>query len=116
MNDGEFPEPPYEDGEGMVLLEDDGKKHIFDNPKNIKRVIYIFFASCVVMLALDIIFFFHHKHLSFVEGSMDEGGFPMEGWFGYYCFYGFVACVLLVLAAKHIMRPLFMRGEDYYER
>jgi hypothetical protein len=33
---------------------------------------------------------------------------------GFYAFYGFVACVLLVLIAKQ-MRKVLMRKEDYYD-
>ena len=32
----------------------------------------------------------------------------------FYAFYGFVACVLLVLIAKE-MRKVLMRKEDYYD-
>jgi hypothetical protein len=35
--------------------------------------------------------------------------------FGFHGFYGFVACVMLVLAAKGLRRA-FMRSEDYYDR
>jgi hypothetical protein len=34
---------------------------------------------------------------------------------GFYCLYGFIACVALVLAAKALRRVL-MRPEDYYDR
>ena len=83
------------------------KTHVFDNPRNVKRLIRIFFVVCVVMLGLD---FVVHRHLSFSEGF-----FPAESWFGYYAVYGFVACVLLVLIATQ-MRKVLMRGEDYYDR
>ncbi len=83
------------------------KKHVFDNPGNVKRLLRIFFAVCVAMIALD---FVVHRHPSFAEGE-----FAAEGWLGYYAIYGFVACVLLVLIATQ-MRKLLMRAEDYYER
>ncbi len=83
------------------------KRHVFDEPKNVKRLIGAFFALCALVLSVDLII---HRHLSFAEGF-----FPAEGWFGFYAFYGFVACVLLVLVAKE-MRKVLMRGEDYYER
>ena len=97
--------------EGVVLLSDDGRKHFFDDPVNVRRVIRTFIAICVVLFLLDGLFFIWHKHLSFEEES-----FPVEGWFGFYGIYGFVACVLLVLAAKYVLRKLVMRGEDYYDR
>ena len=84
-----------------------GEKHIFDNPRNVKRLIWIFFALCVVMLSLDFII---HRHPSFAAGE-----FTAEGWFGFYAIYGFVACVLLVLIATQL-RKILMRAEDYYDR
>ena len=82
-------------------------KHFFDEPRNIHRLIWAFFAICILLIGLDLLF---HRHLSFAEGVL-----PMEGWFGFYAIYGFVACVLLVLAAKYILRPLVKREEDYYD-
>lgn len=84
----------------------ENEKHIFDDPKNVRLLILIFFAVCAVTLAFD---FFVHRHASFEEGT-----FGAEGWFGFYGFYGFVACVLLVLTAKE-MRKVLMRPEDYYD-
>ena len=89
------------------------KKHLFDDRKNVKRVIAVLFLCCAVIFLADAVFFFEnvgHKHLSF-----EDGAFPIEGWFGFYGVYGFVACVLLVLAAKQ-MRKVLMREADYYGR
>ena len=83
------------------------KQHIFDNPKNVNRVIRGLYIVCALLFATD---FFYHRHLSF-----EEGVFPLEGWIGFYAVYGWVACVVLVLLAKQ-MRKVLMRGEDYYER
>ncbi len=78
------------------------KKHIFDNKKNVNRVLYGLFCSLVLLLALEP---FIHKHPYFA----------WEKWFGFYAIYGFVACMLLVLVAKYILRPLVKREEDYYD-
>ena len=78
------------------------KKHLFDNPKNVQRVLYGLFGSLVLLLALEPLV---HKH----------SYFAWEAWFGFYAIYGFVACVLLVLAAKYILRPFVKRDEDYYD-
>ena len=77
------------------------KRHIFDDPKNVKRVVYLLFLVCAASLLGD---FFVHRH-------MDH---PWEAMFGFYAFYGFVACVALVLIATGL-RKLLMRGEDYYD-
>lgn len=82
------------------------EKHIFDNRENVKRLIKGFFFVCFFLFILDLII---HRHLSF-----EEGEFSIEEWPGFYAVYGFVACVLLVLAATQ-MRKLLMRREDYYE-
>lgn len=82
------------------------KKHLFDAPRNVYRLLGSFFALCAVLLGTDLLF---HRHLSFAEGV-----FPVEGWFGFYAIYGFVACVLLVLLATQL-RKVLMRREDYYD-
>jgi hypothetical protein len=100
-------EPPMENhspDEGNQSSKEE--KHIFDNPKNVKRLIRILFSICFVLFIMDFII---HRHLSF-----EEGEFSVEAWPGFYAVYGFVACVVLVLVAKQ-MRKLLMRREDYYE-
>lgn len=82
-------------------MNDQEKRHIFDNPRNVKRVIYILYAFCAGFLALDF----------FIERHVDH---PWEALPGFYAFYGFVACVVLVLVAKE-MRKVIMRKEDYYD-
>ncbi len=78
------------------------KKHLFDDPRNVKKLLTIFFAILVVLLVLDL---FIHKHAYF----------PWEDWPEFYAMYGFVACVCLVLVAKYVLRPLVKREEDYYD-
>ena len=56
----------------------------------------------MVLLGID---FFVHKHTFF----------PWEEWPEFYAIFGFVACVVLVLTAKYILRPLVKRDEEYYE-
>ena len=74
---------------------------MFDKPQNVKRVLYILFTCVVLLLSIDL---FYHKH----------GIFSWESSFGFYSVYGFVACVILVIVAKYVLRPLVMRKEDYY--
>ena len=82
-------------------MDDNGKKHMFDDPRNIKRVVYALFAVCGVTLLLDFVI---HRHVDH----------PWEAMFGFYAIYGFVACVLLVLVATQ-MRKVLMRRDDYYD-
>jgi hypothetical protein len=77
------------------------KQYLFDNPKNVSRLLVGFYVICGILLLLDFIL---HRHIN-------------HGWEqlpGFYAIYGFVACVLLVLIAKR-MRKLIMRKEDYYD-
>jgi hypothetical protein len=78
------------------------KEYLFDNPRNVTRLLRVFFSSLAILLFLEI---FVHKHPHF----------PAEEWFGFYCVYGFVACVVLVIVAKYFLRPLVMKREDYYD-
>ena len=77
------------------------KRHLFDNPRNVKAVIFALFAVCAGLFVADI----------FVERYDNH---PWEALFGFYAVFGFVACVFLVLAAKE-MRKLIMRKENYYD-
>ena len=77
------------------------KRHMFDNPRNVRRVVYALFAVCALTFAADF----------FVERHVDH---PWEALFGFYAVYGFVACILLVLVAKE-MRKVVMRKEDHYD-
>jgi hypothetical protein len=77
------------------------KTHLFDNPKNVRRVLWGLGIACALALLGDFVI---HRHVSH----------PWEGLWGFYAVYGFVACVLLVLVAKQ-MRKILMRSEDYYD-
>ena len=78
------------------------KPGIFDKPQNVKRLLVTFFTVTTLVLSIDLFF---HKHAIF----------PWEGYFGFYAVFGFVACVILVIVSKYILRPLVMRKEDYYD-
>jgi len=75
---------------------------IFDNPRNVKILLIIFFVSLAILLITDI---FIHKH----------GNFPWENKFAFFCAYGFISCVVLVFVAVGL-RYLIKRDEDYYDQ
>ena len=77
------------------------KKYLFDDPKNVKRVLYILYSCCALLLILDFVI---HRHVIH----------SWERLWGFYPLYGFVGCVILVLVATW-MRSFLMRDEDYYE-
>lgn len=78
------------------------RRHIWDERRNIVRLLRVFFALCAALFAVD---FVVPKHTTM----------PWEHWPGFYAVYGLVACVILVLVAKYVLRPLVMRREDYYD-
>lgn len=78
------------------------KPRWLDNSENVRKLYLTVWAIGIVLLLLDLVI---HRHPET----------PFDGWLGFYCFFGFVACVSLVIVAKGLRRIL-MRPEDYYER
>jgi len=78
------------------------KKYLFDDPKNVKRVLHILYSCCALLLILDFVI---HRHVIH----------SWENLWGFYPLYGFVGCVILVLVATW-MRTFLMRDEGYYEK
>lgn len=83
-------------------MNDDKRKYWLDDMRNVARIYYGLWAVCAALVLAD---FFYEKHTYFA----------WENWTGFHGWYGFVACVALVLAAKQ-MRKLLRRSEDYYDR
>ena len=78
------------------------KKYWLDEPRNVDRLLYAFYAVCALLVVLDI---FVPKH----------GLFAVEHFFGFYSVVGFVSCAAIIWGAKQLRRIL-MRPEDYYDR
>ena len=74
---------------------------IFDNPKNVKIFLRIFYIVLVVLIVID---FFIHKHADF----------PWEGMPQFFATYGFVSCVALIFIAK-ILRRFIKKDENHYD-
>ena len=81
------------------MHEPEPKLHVADH---IPRVLKILTIVCGILLLVDLFVPIH-------------GRLPWEGWFGFSGVYGFISCILLVLAAKQL-RKLIKRDEDYYDR
>ncbi len=79
----------------------DEKKYWLDRPGNLQRLLRWFYVICALLFAADLVIHRHVVH-------------PWENLFGFYGIFGFIACVVLVLAAKE-MRKVLMRKEDYYD-
>lgn len=78
------------------------KKHFFDSPGNVKKFIKGFYVICALLLIID---FFVPKHGHYYWEDVPE----------FYAAYGLVACIVLVLVSKYILRRLVKRREDYYD-
>lgn len=78
------------------------KKYWLDRRENVTKVYWAVWIACLLLLLIEP---FVYKH----------GYFDAEHWFGSHGWFGFVACVGLVLAAK-ALRRLLKRPENYYER
>lgn len=81
---------------------ENNKKYFFDNPKNVKHLLTVFYVICALLFILDFVINRHIYH-------------SWENLWGFYPIYGFVGCVVLVFVAKW-MRTFLMRPEDYYEK
>jgi len=78
----------------------DEKKYLFDNPKNVKRLLHILYVCCALLVVLDFVIHRHTMH-------------DLEKLWAFYPLYGFISCVVLVIVATW-MRTFLMRSEDYY--
>lgn len=74
---------------------------IFDNPKNVKRLLAVFYSILVLLLIIDP---FIYKHAEF----------PWEEIPGFFAVYGFVSCVLVISIAG-LLRIFIKRKEHYYD-
>ncbi len=91
---------------------DEKRKHVFDDPRNVRLVLRILFAACAAVLALDIV----SLGMQLLDaGELRQAHHPWERLLGFHAIYGFVACVVLVLIAKEL-RKILMRDEDFYDR
>jgi hypothetical protein len=79
----------------------DERTHIWDDPKNVQRFLYAFYACLVILVVLDFVI---HRHIYH----------PWERIPAFHALYGFGACWILVVIAKQ-MRRVLMRDEDYYD-
>ena len=67
--------------------QQDGKQHLFDNPRNVSWLLRGFYGICILLFILD---FLLHRHVTH----------RWEGITGFYAIFGFIACVTLVLISQ----------------
>lgn len=80
----------------------DKKEYLFDNPRNVRVVLYTLYVSCAVLVLLD---FFIHRHIIH----------QWEELLGFYSIYGFIGCTAIVFGSK-LLRLMVQQDEDFYER
>lgn len=78
------------------------KQYLFDKPQNVKRILRVLYAICILLVLLDFVI---HRHTMLAIEKLPA----------FYAAYGFIGCVLLVMIAKW-MRTFLMRPEDYYSK
>ncbi|MEN8170548.1 MAG: hypothetical protein ABFS08_10025 [Pseudomonadota bacterium] len=83
------------------MSETDKEAHIFDNHRNVERLLKGFYAVCIILVIADFII---HRHTTMAWEKIPA----------FYAVYGFVAYVLLVVLSN-ILRKLVMRKENYYD-
>ncbi|VUD62506.1 hypothetical protein TDB9533_03054 [Thalassocella blandensis] len=86
---------------------DDKKLHWLYRPENRKKL----WSLQIVLLVLAVLpeFFVHH-HAHFPEQDIS-----IDASFGFFAWYGFGTCALMVVGAK-LLGFLLKRGDDYYDR
>ena len=77
------------------------RRYLFDNPRNVKRILNILYGCCAVLLVLEFVINRYIAH-------------SWENLWGFYAIFGFVSCVVLVRIATR-MRGFIMRPEGYYD-
>ena len=83
------------------MTTDEGKRGL-DSAWFGRRAFWAVVVICAGLIGAD---FFYHKHVHLW----------FEDLWGFFGWYGFIACFFLVLAAR-AMRTIVMRPEDYYDR
>ena len=83
------------------MNQQEQKKHLFDNPRNVSLVVRGLYLVCIVLILLD---FIVHRHISIEWERLPA----------FYALFGFIACVAIVLIAI-LLRKALRRREDYYD-
>ena len=78
------------------------KEALFDNPRNVKIFLFLFYASLLILLFAEL---FVEKHPYF----------KFEGFFNFSAIFGYLAGVVIIFLAR-IFRKLVSRDENYYDR
>ena len=80
---------------------EDNRKNRPDKSGNAMPIHRALYAVCAILIVVDLVMARH-------------GHFTAEAWLGFYGWYGFAACVALVLIARGL-RVVLGRKEGYYD-
>ena len=89
---------PTEQAEHREGAGPDERQHVWDKPRNVKRLFNVLFALCAVVVVLDLLIHRHEVH-------------PWERLVAFYPLFGFVGIVILVGIAKQMRRVLMRPGD-----
>lgn len=74
----------------------------FEKPNSLKITLIVLYSFLIIVTVLDLVI-------------KRKAEFGFEKFPSFFSVYGFVACVVLVIAAKFVLRPIVKRKEDYYD-
>ncbi len=84
-----------------------------EDPATIRKLWIGFFVVLGVLVLLDPKFL---EMLHVLEHDPHhEAHFVVDGWPQFYVIFGFVTCVLMVVASKKVIGKLLMRPDTYYD-
>lgn len=78
-----------------------------DEPKNINILRKLFYLSLIVVVILEFVLI-KREHIEFSLEHIAE--FP-----AFHAFYGFIACILIILVSRLIGHLWLMKEEDFYD-
>lgn len=78
-----------------------------DEPRNIKKLRIVFYLSLVVVVILEFILI-KREHIELSLEHIAESP-------AFHAWYGFIACVLIILVSKLIGHLWLMKEEDFYD-
>ena len=81
--------------------EKNEQKYWLDQPRNILILLTSFYIILTILIIIDLS---THKHTNF----------SLEEWPAFYAVFGFISFTAIVLFAKHVLRKIVKRDEDYY--
>jgi len=99
----------------MADTRTDERPRWLDDMANVRKVYLSLWGVCAALLVggQALLVWARRHDAAHAAEAGSHAGFAFESWPGFYAFFGFVACVALVLAAKEL-RKLVMRPESYY--